>query len=257
MSGYPPRRVLNSDFGQYGFAVPPYYIDTYGLWLKDGNSGTLEDFLASLVGPPGRGWQILGTYNSLEQLKSVHPEGETGDTYKVTTGPNPDDYILYVWDPNAAEWAAIDIRGLRGYKGDKGDDGGKGDKGDRGDIGPIGPTGPRGVKGDRGRDSYGWEAVYEAQSWAVGGTGTRPGEDTDNSKYYAYGSMFWSKLAHGTLPVLSPDIPLEQPVRALWFDNSGKQPTWGENLNETILGNAWYGDDEPPDSSYAEWLDPD
>lgn len=27
--------------------------------------------------------------------------------------------------------------------------------------------------------------VNEAQSWAVGGTGTRPGEDEDNSKYYA------------------------------------------------------------------------
>lgn len=29
------------------------------------------------------------------------------------------------------------------------------------------------------------ESATEAKSWAVGGTGTRPGEDTDNSKYYA------------------------------------------------------------------------
>lgn len=28
-------------------------------------------------------------------------------------------------------------------------------------------------------------SATEAKSWAVGGTGTRPGEDTDNSKYYA------------------------------------------------------------------------
>lgn len=29
------------------------------------------------------------------------------------------------------------------------------------------------------------ETVQEAKSWAVGGTGSRPGEDTDNAKYYA------------------------------------------------------------------------
>ena len=35
----------------------------------------------------------------------------------------------------------------------------------------------------------------ESQSWAVGGTGSRTGEDTDNSKYYSEQSKFYAKQA--------------------------------------------------------------
>ena len=35
----------------------------------------------------------------------------------------------------------------------------------------------------------------ESQSWAIGGTGSRTGEDTDNSKYYSEQSKFYAKQA--------------------------------------------------------------
>ena len=35
----------------------------------------------------------------------------------------------------------------------------------------------------------------ESQSWAIGGTGSRTGEDTNNSKYYSEQSKFYAKQA--------------------------------------------------------------
>lgn len=67
------------------------------------------------------------------------------------------------------------------------------------------------------------EGVLESKSWAVGGTGTRPGEDTDNSKYYAQESLknrlrienmtvSAHPLPHGSLPTVDktvdPDVHL-------------------------------------------------
>ena len=39
-------------------------------------------------------------------------------------------------------------------------------------------------------------SAIESRSWAVGGTGTRPGEDTDNSKYYAKSAEESAKIAN-------------------------------------------------------------
>lgn len=46
----------------------------------------------------------------------------------------------------------------------------------------------------------------ESQSWAVGGTGTREGEDADNSKYYSEQSKKWSDAAENALDVSRPDF---------------------------------------------------
>lgn len=46
----------------------------------------------------------------------------------------------------------------------------------------------------------------ESQSWSVGGTGTREGEDADNSKYYSEQSKKWSDAAENALDVSRPDF---------------------------------------------------
>ncbi len=126
------------------------------------------------TGPRGKGLEILGNYNSLDELKNEHPLGKDGDTY-IVNGE------LYIWDSNTNNW--VDVGNIKGPSGDtetfiigntttgeagtkakvtdaknglehtleftipKGDKGEKGDKGDigptgpKGDIGPIGPTG--------------------------------------------------------------------------------------------------------------------
>lgn len=129
------------------------------------------------TGPSGKGLEIMGTYDSLEELKKHHPTGKNGDTYIVNNE-------LYIWNQELNDWS--DIGNLKGPKGDsenfivnstktanpnekaqvidnkvdlthyldfiipKGDKGDIGLQGPQGLKGDIGPTGPKGEKGDVG-----------------------------------------------------------------------------------------------------------
>ena len=126
-------------------------------------------YVVGPTGPRGKGLEIMGTYNSLDDLKKEHKTGKNGDTYLINGE-------LYTWDQNSNDW--IDIGNIKGPKGDtetfiigntitgsegtdaKVTDTKKGlehtlkftiPKGDKGDIGPtgpkgdIGPTGPKGI----------------------------------------------------------------------------------------------------------------
>ncbi len=138
------------------------------------------------TGPAGKGLEIMGSYDSLEEFKKNHPTGNNGDTY-IVNGE------LYIWNQVLNDWS--DIGNVKGPKGDtenfvvnstktanpnedakvidnkvnlthyldfvipKGDIGPKGDKGEiglqgpqglKGDIGPTGPTGPKGEQGQKG-----------------------------------------------------------------------------------------------------------
>ena len=85
----------------------------------------------------------------------------------------------------------------------------------------VGGTGTRpGEDTDNAKyysEHVGAEAT-ESESWAVGGTGTRTGEDTDNSKYYSEQSSDYADDAHG------------------WCDNKGDSgtSTYGS------MNNAYY-----------------
>ena len=139
------------------------------------------------MGPSGKGLEINGSYNSLEELKKYHPTGDSGESYIV-------DGDLYIWNPDINDWTdsgnfkgpqgdtevfkigntttveagnlakVIDTKvGLehtldfvipRGYTGEKGEPGEKGDQGLQGEIGPIGPTGPTGPSASLSATSY-------------------------------------------------------------------------------------------------------
>ncbi len=49
----------------------------------------------------------------------------------------------------------------------------------------------------------------ESRSWAVGGTGTRVGEDTDNSKYYSEQSKKWSEVAENAIDLSKPAFTID------------------------------------------------
>ncbi len=117
------------------------------------------------TGPRGKGLEIMGNYNTLEDLKKEHPEGKNGDTY-IVNGE------LYIWDSSINDW--VDIGNIKGPKGDTetfiigntitGAEGTKAQVTDtknglehtleftipKGDIGPQGEIGPTGPKGDIG-----------------------------------------------------------------------------------------------------------
>lgn len=119
----------------------------------------------SIIGPtgprgePGTNINIKGSYESLEELKQIHPQGTMGDTYLI-------DGDLYYWNDDEKNWEnAGHIGGPTGPKGDKGDmglqgpqgeagpagiPGSKGEKGDKGDVGPMGPQGEKGDSGEKG-----------------------------------------------------------------------------------------------------------
>lgn len=99
-------------------------------------------------GEDGTGVNILGSYDTLEELEAAHPTGNPGDAYLVQGD-------LYVWD--GSKWANVGNiqgpqgeRGPQGIQGPEGPTGPAGPQGEQGDQGPIGPTGLTGPKGDTG-----------------------------------------------------------------------------------------------------------
>lgn len=132
---------------------PPYYLTAYGLACKRGFTGTLDEWLASLVGPPGpqgMGFVLLGSYATEAELRSAHPTGKAGDCYKVGTG---EEETVFYWDPEEKDWESVRVMGPTGPagpKGETGDAGAQGPAGPKGDTGDTGPQGPEGQKGDTG-----------------------------------------------------------------------------------------------------------
>lgn len=117
------------------------------------------------TGPSGKGLEILGSYDTLDELMNEHPTGNAGDSYII----NGD---LYIWDQSSDSWK--DIGNVKGPKGDcetftidetiTGEVGSKAQVIDtkdnlnhklkfiipKGDVGPQGPIGPEGKEGPAG-----------------------------------------------------------------------------------------------------------
>ena len=96
------------------------------------------------TGPAGKGLEILGSYNSLEELIKNHPTGTNGDCYIINND-------LYIWDSTKDTWS--DIGDVKGPKGDIGMTGPQGD---------IGPTGPKGDTGQAKPIETNYEAILFA-----------------------------------------------------------------------------------------------
>lgn len=133
------------------------------------------------TGPAGKGLNILGSYDTLEDLKNYHPIGNMGDCYMV-------DGNLYVWDEDKKDWSNVgNIQGPTGKSekiivrttttGEEDEEaqvidtqvedehyldfiiprGKRGIQGEQGLIGPTGPQGeigPQGLSGEEGPTSH-------------------------------------------------------------------------------------------------------
>ncbi len=96
-------------------------------------------------GEPGSGLQLLGNYNSYEELIKEHPTGNIGDCYLING-------VLYVWDATNSVWMKTSsIEGPKGPKGEKGEKGDQGEKGEQGVPGPKGDKGEKGEQGEKGK----------------------------------------------------------------------------------------------------------
>lgn len=107
------------------------------------------------AGADGRSFTVKSSYETEEELRAAHPEGQAGDAYFVGT---TQDNVLFIWDVERADWTNVGpIQGLKGDKGDKGDaftyedfteeelEALKGEKGDKGDDGKDGKDGEDGI----------------------------------------------------------------------------------------------------------------
>ena len=125
------------------------YTITFTYNSPDGVYTLVKKFTISLSiqgkdgekGADGTSVNILGSYNSLEELKQAHPTGNIGDAYIVQGD-------MYVWSAEENDW--VDVGNIQGPKGDKGDTGAQGPKGDTGATGPQGEQGIQGEQGPKG-----------------------------------------------------------------------------------------------------------
>lgn len=147
---------------------PFWYLSAYGIAVRHGYQGSVDEWLAELVGPPGpkgedgSGVEILGTYDDLEALEAAVQSPQQGDMYNVGTEAP---FQIYMWDATSGGGSWVHqgqiqgpkgdtgpqgIPGPEGPKGDTGATGPQGAKGETGAQGPAGQTGPQGEKGDTG-----------------------------------------------------------------------------------------------------------
>lgn len=119
-------------------------------------------------GEQGRGFVVMGYYDSLETLQGMHPTAQAGDAYGIGVAQP---YEIYVWDGISGVWVNNGpIQGAQGQKGDPGQPGKDGAQGPKGDPGQDGEQGPAGA-------SATINGVNALMLHAVGGlTGTQSGD---------------------------------------------------------------------------------
>ena len=166
-------------------------VSAYALAVANGFRGTVQEWLESLrgeTGRPGRGFEVLGYFATLEELESEISDPQAGDAYGVGDG---EDAVVYVWDAIGEEWHDIGtLRGPKGDTGETGPQGGQGERGEKGDaftyadftpeqlaglVGPQGPQGPQGIQGPKG-DAFTYADFTAAQLAALTGPQGPQGE---------------------------------------------------------------------------------
>lgn len=129
----------------------------YQVWLSQGNTGSVQDYLESLQGPQGpqgaqgpqglqgpagQGIKITGSASSKSQFPTSNLSA--GDAYLAN-----DTGLLHIWDGSA--WGTgVQFKGETGAQGVAGPIGPRGPEGAPGAQGTQGPAGPQGPKGDKG-----------------------------------------------------------------------------------------------------------
>ncbi len=139
-------RALQDQVDAIASTPGPAGRSAYDLWLDAGNTGSIEDFLATLRGERGPIGQAgpTGATGDRGPAGVAGPAGSTGPGgAKGDAGPQG------VQGPTGPV-GPVGATGVAGPKGDAGATGPAGPTGSRGDTGPTGPAGPQGATGATG-----------------------------------------------------------------------------------------------------------
>lgn len=236
------------------------YAITFTYFYGGVNYTTIKNVTIALApkGTDGTSVNILGSYNSYEELKQAHPTGSVGDAYIVQGN-------MYVWNAEEHDW--VDVGDIQGPAGKDGQDGSDGKsayqiwldngntgteeeylaslKGSDGKDGEDGKTPVKGVDyfdGENGVSTY-FYVRYSANSNGSGMT-TAP---TTTTKYM------------GTASTTSPTAPTTASAYT-WVEIKGKDGTNGSPGSNGVDGktsylHVKYSDDgvafTPADDMYA------
>lgn len=167
------------------------YLWTYHTYTKaNGQSYNSTPVIIGTYGVDGTSVTILGSYDTLAELKAAHPTGSLGDAYMVAGD-------LYVW--NGSDWENVgQIQGPQGAKGDKGDTGSQGPQGIQGAKGDKGDTGAKGDKGDTGETgATGAQGIsitkVEPQYYLSTSTSSATGGSWSGTMTYQSGRYIWTR----------------------------------------------------------------
>lgn len=202
------------------------YEITYSYYYDGYNYTTTKNVTITLApkGSDGTSVNILGSYNSYEELKQAHPTGNIGDAYIVQGN-------MYVWNTEEQDW--VDVGDIQGPAGDPGKDGAngksayqiwlengnvgteeeylaslKGDKGDTGEQGPkgdkgeTGATGPQGEKGETGSQGPKGDTGPEGPQGPQGPQGIQGPAGANGTSTYFY--VRYSANSNGSSMTTSP-----------------------------------------------------
>lgn len=161
---------------------PFWYLSAYGIAVRHGYQGSVDEWLAELVGPPGpkgedgSGVEILGTYDDLEALEAAVQSPQQGDMYNVGTEAP---FQIYMWDATSGGGSWVHQGQIQGPKGDTGAQGPQGPEGPKGDAGPKGETGETGAQGIQGPKGDTGPTGPQGEKGETGATGPQgPKGDT-------------------------------------------------------------------------------
>lgn len=209
------------------FNNPPYYITAYGLAVKRGFVGTLDEWLDSLKGDKvelrRQDEKIQWRYYP-QSGDAMNDEDGWIDLINVEEMRGIAPHI----GPNGNWWIADEDLGVRaagqdGAPGEKGDTGATGPQGKKGDKGDTGATGPQGEKGEKGDPGTSVTKVSELENDAnyIGAANDVGALNNGNSTVSVMGYYFTAiDMAANTITLsLKKDILDKTDLDASWLEN--------------------------------------
>lgn len=143
----------------------------YEVAVQQGFKGTVDEWLASLVGPPG-------------QDGSIEFEELTPEQMEMLRGPKGDPFLYSDFTPEQLE-ALRGPRGIQGETGPQGEKGETGERGPQGEQGPQGNTGPQGPSGTPGKSAT--IQIGSVTTLAAGSQATVTNVGTENEAIFNFG----------------------------------------------------------------------
>lgn len=217
MSNISLRNAVNLQGSLYKMGTKGY--SAYELAVQQGFKGTVDEWLASLVGPPGQDGSI--------KFEELTPEQK-----EMLRGPKGDPFLYSDFTQEQLEA----LRGPQGIQGETGPQGEQGPQGIQGPTGATGPTGPQGNTGPQGPSGTPGKAatirVGTVTSSEAGSNPTVTNVGTENDAVFNFAIP---KAEGGSLTELENSVAIEDLEDGVYVA--------GEYLDLTCQGESFFRDD--------------